>query len=98
MVYASESVILAQSSTDAEETLGEALHGLRVRDTRYCRTELTAPWGLRMEPCDMVTFHFVAEGRCWLAGAGDGRWLEPGDLVVFPRGRGHLIVDTPGSP
>lgn len=98
MVYAYEPMILAQSSSDADEAVGEALHGLRLRDTHYCRTELTAPWGLQMEPCDMVMFHFVAAGRCWLSGAGEDRWLEPGDLVVFPRGQGHLLVDRPGSP
>ncbi|MBW8806270.1 MAG: AraC family transcriptional regulator [Catenulisporales bacterium] len=74
----------------------EALRGLRIADTRYCRTELSAPWGLEMQPCPIVTFHFVAHGRCLLAGAGDDRWLETGQFVVFARGSGHRLLSAPG--
>src|SRR6266511_4219948 len=66
MVYAHEPMILAQSSSNADQAVGEAFHDLRLRDTHYCRTELTAPWGLQMEPCDIVTFHFFALGGCSL--------------------------------
>jgi AraC-like DNA-binding protein len=81
-----------RSSTD------EALRGLRIADTRYCRTELSAPWGLEMEPCPIVTFHFVARGRCLLVGAGADRWLDPGRFVVFPRGSGHRLLSAAGQP
>jgi AraC-like DNA-binding protein len=79
-----------RSSTD------EALRGLRIADTRYCRTELSAPWGLELEPCPIVTFHFVAVGRCLLVGAGEDRWLETGQFVVFPHGSGHRLLSAPG--
>src|SRR6266487_1864422 len=82
----------ARSSTDA------ALRGLRITDTRYCRTELSAPWGLKMKQCPIVTFHFVAQGRCLLTGVGEDRWLERGEFIVFPRGRGHRLLSAPGEP
>src|SRR2546429_10015344 len=91
-VYTRKSMIIDRSSTD------EALRGLRVTDTRYCRTELSAPWGLEMKQCPIVAFHFVARGRCLLTGAGEDRWLERGEFVVFPRGRGHRLLSAPGQP
>jgi AraC-like DNA-binding protein len=84
--------MIDRSSTD------EALRGLRITDTRYCRTELSAPWGLEMEQCSIVTFHFVARGRCLLTGVGADRWLERGEFVVFPRGRSHRLSSAPGMP
>jgi AraC-like DNA-binding protein len=85
-------MIIDRSSTDA------ALHGLRIVDTRYCRTELSAPWGLEMEQCSIVTFHFVAHGRCLLTGAGEDRWLDHGQFVVFPHGSRHRLLSGPGQP
>ena len=32
------------------DPLGEALHVLRMSGTFYCRSELTAPWGLDLPP------------------------------------------------
>jgi AraC-like DNA-binding protein len=76
----------------------EALRGLRVADTHYCRTELSAPWGLEMGQCPIVTFHFVAYGRCLLTGVGEDRWLERGQFVVFPHGIRHRLLSAPGQP
>ena len=53
-----------QPSTDP---LCETLHLLRLTSIRYCRAELTAPWGVDLpllKRCMM--FHFVTAGRCWL--------------------------------
>jgi AraC-like DNA-binding protein len=82
----------------ASGALDEVLHGLRLTDSCYCRTELTAPWGLDMDDCSNITFHFVAEGRCWV-GTRDGlRELAPGDLVVFPRGSQHRLLGARDVP
>jgi AraC-like DNA-binding protein len=67
-----------------------------VAGTRYCRSELSAPWGLEFPACDIVTFHFVAAGRCRLEAAGEEWTLEAGDLVVFPHGLRHALMDSPG--
>jgi AraC-like DNA-binding protein len=85
-------VIVDQAS---ERVLDQVLHGLRLIDSCYCRTELTAPWGLDMAACSNIVFHFVAEGECWLD-AGDGlRDLQVGSLVVFPRGAPHRLLGAP---
>ena len=82
------------------DPLGEALHFLRMSGTFYCRSELTAPWGLYLppEPASMW-FHVVNAGRCWLEVEGDeARQLHPGDFALVPHGQGHLLVSEPGAP
>ena len=42
------------------DPLGEALHFLRVDGAFYCRSELTAPWGLSLPAFDdCLWFHVV---------------------------------------
>jgi AraC-like DNA-binding protein len=80
------------------DPLAEVLQGMRLSTTDYVRAELTAPWGLELPPSDLVTFHFVVAGRCWLTGQGESRWLGPGDLAVVPHGGTHRISDQPDRP
>jgi AraC-like DNA-binding protein len=88
-------VIVDQAS---ERALDQVLHGLRLTDSCYCRTELTAPWGLDMAACSNIVFHFVAAGHCWLEAGDDLHALAPGSLVVFPRGAHHRLVSAPDVP
>lgn len=81
------------------DPLAEALHFMRMEGVFYCRSELTAPWGVGMPALpDSVYFHAVTTGECWLVDAdGASRLVREGDLVVFPHGRGHHAVDTIGN-
>lgn len=85
--------------TRPADPLGEALHFLRMSGTFYCRSELTAPWGLEMPAFDgCMSFHVVMTGRCWLAMDGAPPLvLEAGDLALVPHGRGHLLTSAPGA-
>ncbi|TDC51709.1 AraC family transcriptional regulator [Actinomadura sp. KC345] len=82
------------------DPLGEALHFLRMSGTFYCRSELTAPWGLHLPPePEAMWFHVVNTGRCWLDVDGDEpRQLQPGDFALVPHGEGHLLLGEPGTP
>lgn len=75
--------------------LDEVLHGLRLVDSCYCRTELTEPWGLDMADCSNATFHYVAAGTCWLESTDGLERLRAGDLVVFPDGAHHRLLCAP---
>jgi len=81
----------------AIDPLGEALHFLRMSGAFYCRSELTAPWGLALpERPGCLSFHVVTAGRAWLEVEPEGqregpRALEPGDLALVPHGRGHRL-------
>ena len=84
---------------DADDPLGEALHFLRVTGSFYCRSELTAPWGLAMPAWPAcLWFHIVTVGRCLLEVDGDEpRELRPGDLALVPHGQGHALRSDPGA-
>ncbi len=79
------------------DPLGETLHLLRLTGTLYCRSELTAPWGVDLPPFDgCMMFHIVTAGRCWLEVKGDEpRLLQQGSLALVPHGNGHRIRSSP---
>src|SRR5918994_3367652 len=82
------------------DPLGEALHFLRMSGAFYCRSELTARWGLTLPPMPgYLWFHVVTSGRLWLeTGAGFDGWLGLGDLALVPHGEGHVLRSEPGTP
>ena len=75
------------------DPLGETLHLLRLNGSLYCRSELTAPWGIEMPPfAGNMIFHVVTAGHCWLEIDGDEpRLLQQGSLSLIPHGQGHFI-------
>ena len=82
------------------DPLGEALHFLRMDGAFYCRSELTAPWGLTLPPMPgYLWFHVVTSGRVWLeTGADEQGWIQLGDLALVPHGEGHVLRSEPGAP
>lgn len=83
--------ILPWTPTDS---LGHALHLLRMRGAFYSRTDVTEPWALEMPAfADTLSFHVITEGRCLLDVPGnDPVELRTGDLALVPHGRGHVLA------
>ncbi|MFC1747947.1 AraC family transcriptional regulator [Pseudomonadota bacterium] len=79
--------------TDFTDPLGETLHLLRLTGTLYCRSELSAPWGVDLPPFEgCMMFHIITAGQCWLEVEGEEpRLLKQGSLVLVPHGHGHCI-------
>ncbi len=77
------------------DTLGESLSLLHLTSLLHWRTELFAPWGLRMQATDDMVFHVVERGICWLqvAGLAAPLLLGAGDFVILPHGPQHALVD-----
>jgi AraC-like DNA-binding protein len=82
------------------DPLGEALHFLRMDGAYYCRSELTAPWGLTLPPMPgYLWFHVVTSGRLWLETGDEQRdWIQLGDLALVSHGDGHVLRCDPGAP
>jgi AraC-like DNA-binding protein len=87
------------------DPLGEALHHLRMSGAFYCRTELTAPWGLALPPLpEYLWFHIVTTGSLHLEI--DGRepvTVDTGGVALVTHGAGHVLrserdAPTPGIP
>lgn len=79
------------------DPLGETLHMLRLDGSLYCRSELTAPWGVDMPAFDgYMMFHVVTAGHCWLEVKGEEpRLLQQGSLALVPHGNGHCVRSHP---
>lgn len=83
------------------DALTDILNTLRLQSSLYFRTELTAPWGVRVPAKGRVSrFHIVIRGQCWLQieGMDDAVFMSNGDLVVIPRGAAHTLADSPNTP
>jgi len=78
------------------DPVGEALHSLRMSGTFYCRSVLTAPWGVELPPMkDCLMFHVLTRGSCWVELDDAERvYVGEGDLVLLPHGEGHDIKDV----
>jgi AraC-like DNA-binding protein len=103
MFHDSLSQMLDRSSGAADrvapDALSDVLQDLRLSGASYCRTDLRAPWGLKIPAQEGAIFHFVAEGSGWLqTAARKVVRLEARDVVLLPHGAGHIVVDQPGSP
>ena len=50
-----------------------------------------------MKPTPVAEFHVVVKGNCWLrmSGRSDAIPLQGGDLVAFPHGDAHTLLDAP---
>jgi AraC-like DNA-binding protein len=82
------------------DPLGEALHSLRMNGAFYCRSELSAPWGLTLPPMPgYMWFHVPTAGRALLEIDGpEATLIRPGDFTLVPHGEGHALRSEPEAP
>ena len=80
------------------DPLGEALQFLRMNGAYYCRSELTAPWGLTLPATPgYLWFHAVTSGRMWLETGDEATSIQLGDLALVPHGEGHVLRSELGT-
>src|SRR5262245_20501417 len=95
------------------DALSDALRVLRLNGAVFLDAEFTHPWCVVSDPRgnnllmdgwpDIVFFHVLIEGRCQsrLVEGGETVQLEPGDLLMLPRGSRHLMgsdLRMPATP
>jgi len=82
------------------DSVGEALHFLRMSGTFYCRSEFRAPWALAIPPMEnCLMLHVAVAGRYFLEVEGTSSGpFQQGDLALVPHGEGHVITSAPGLP
>lgn len=80
------------------DPLGEALHLLRMNGAFYCRTEMSAPWGMAMPAMPgHLWFHVVTSGHCLLRTPdGETHTMGQNELFLVPHGQGHALVSADG--
>jgi len=52
---------------------------------------------MAMDAGPVAQFHLVVRGRCWLKVGDATRQLASGDIVVFPFGAAHALLDDPAT-
>jgi AraC-like DNA-binding protein len=83
------------------DDLSVLLERINVRSAVYCRSDMGAPWGLRVDGSATAKFHLVLAGRATLTldePGGTPAELSAGDLVLLPHGSAHLMQDRRDSP
>jgi AraC-like DNA-binding protein len=82
------------------DPLGRALHLLRMNGAFYCRSYLSAPWGLSLPPMPgYLWFHVIITGGARLEPAsGEPQALAAGELALVPHGTGHVLRSDEQAP
>jgi len=79
------------------DVLSQVLTLIRLRGDLVYTMRLGLPWGLRFQP-GPAHFHFVEVGGAWVTPTGhQPLWINAGDLVLLPLGKGHTITDAADS-
>lgn len=76
--------------------LSELLLRLTVSSTVFCFF-MSSPWGFKVARRPVPAFHIITSGGAWMEVEGHPQpiRLSSGDLVILPRGDGHLVRDSP---
>ncbi|WP_337269978.1 AraC family transcriptional regulator [Oryzifoliimicrobium ureilyticus] len=84
------------SSEIAIDALSEVLQDFRLSGVNYGRCELKHPWSIAFPEQQLLRFHFVSHGPCWIYTETQG-WqeLNDGDLVLLPQGNAHRLASAP---
>ncbi|MBI4194991.1 MAG: AraC family transcriptional regulator [Betaproteobacteria bacterium] len=79
------------------DVLSDILRSVHLGGGVYFRCEFSAPWGMEIKPTPVAEFHIIVRGSCWLRVSGRSAPipLQGGDLVAFPHGDAHSLVDAP---
>lgn len=95
--------------SNAFDVLSDVLRVVRMSGAVLLRGAFSAPWAFKTPHAteiahmllpaarQLLLFHLVTEGRCWIEIDGcDRLWLETGDIVALPYGDVHTMGG--GSP
>lgn len=82
------------------DVLNDILDTLDLKGTLYFRTDFSGPWSVTVPDLENAArFHLVIQGQCHITlSTGVNVTLYPGDLILIPKGRSHILADGPGHP
>ena len=79
------------------DILDDIFDTLDLKGALYFRTDFSPPWAVTVPDLgNAARFHLVVQGACHVAfPSGAELSLGPGDLVLIPGGRAHVLADSP---
>jgi AraC-like DNA-binding protein len=84
----------------SDDPLSSVLLDLRLTGTFFCHSAFSEPWSMAIGERDCASFHFVAQGHCWLqllpakGKPAPPIELDTGDLVLVPRSPRQVFSST----
>jgi AraC family transcriptional activator of mtrCDE len=80
------------------DVLSDILDTIHLAGTLYFRTDFSPPWAMQVpDHKEAARFHLVVRGLCNVSFAsGQQVDLHPGDLILIPKGRAHVLADSAG--
>jgi len=78
------------------DLLSEILQIVKLRGIVYFHAGFQSPWGMEIPAGQFANYHIVTDGECWVKSAVSSKpvLLRKGDMVLFPNGDSHALVDT----
>lgn len=78
------------------DLLSDIVSVSRLGRPHSARVYRRSPFHRRLAQSEAAGFHVVLRGTCWVAAPGfEPTQLGPGDVVFFPRGSAHELMDKP---
>ena len=79
------------------DVLSDIMASIHLGGGVYFRCEMSAPWGMAIPATTVAEFHVIVRGNCWLRLEDPKELiaLQGGDVVAFPHGGAHGLVDAP---
>ncbi len=78
------------------DLLSDILQTVKLRGAVYFHARFQSPWGMKIPAGQFANYHIVTDGKCWVESDALEKpiLLKKGDMVLFPRGDSHSLVDT----
>ncbi|MEP3890568.1 MAG: AraC family transcriptional regulator [Hellea sp.] len=79
------------------DLLSDILDTLNMRGVFYFQTSFGGKWGVTVPDYQQAArFHYVVQGQLHVQpSSGESLILGPGDLILIPHGRSHILSDSP---
>lgn len=79
------------------DLLNDILSTLSLKGTLYFRTEFSGKWAVTVPTlAEAARFHLVVKGCCHInIGEDQYQALYPGDIILVPKGKSHILSDSP---
>ncbi|MDI4235473.1 MULTISPECIES: AraC family transcriptional regulator [unclassified Bradyrhizobium] len=78
------------------DLLSDIISVSRLGRPHSARVHRRSPFHRRLAQSEAAGFHVVLRGTCWVAAPGfEPAQLRPGDIVFFPRGSAHALMEKP---
>ena len=77
------------------DVLSDVLQTVKMRGVIYFHAHFHYPWGMKVPAGKFANFHIVTDGECFVEIDNMNHvLLQKGDMVLFPKGDPHVIVDS----